>query len=156
MINISMKIRDLINIVESAQRTPAQVFVKHCEDMGMLYVAGGTLHIRPFGAATVMIENIAVEDEYRGQGVANELMRDIMSEASKNGIGLILEVASRNDGGLDNEGLYEWYSRLGFEPDSDGSLSAAMGVPATMMHYNFNEYSLLWGEDEDEDDDENP
>jgi GNAT superfamily N-acetyltransferase len=71
-----------------------------------LYLLNNDLHSKPFG----LLEDVFVDPEYRGVGIARELITAVMTEAKKNCYKLI--ATSRNDGTRTK--VHEWYTRLGF------------------------------------------
>lgn len=71
-----------------------------------LYLLKNDLHPQPFG----LLEDVFVESNYRGVGVASELLEAVMTEARRSCYKLI--ATSRNDG--TRTAVHEWYTRLGF------------------------------------------
>lgn len=71
-----------------------------------LYLLRNDLHTQPFG----LLEDVFVELDYRGAGVAKELLEAVMAEAKRSCYKLI--ATSRNDG--TRTAVHEWYTRLGF------------------------------------------
>ena len=72
-----------------------------------LYFLQNDLHEKPFG----LLEDVHVDPNFRGEGIARELLEEVLREAGKNCYKLI--ATSRNDGTRD--AVHEWYIRLGFE-----------------------------------------
>jgi GNAT superfamily N-acetyltransferase len=71
-----------------------------------LYLLKNDLHTQPFG----LLEDVFVEPDYRGTGVANELLEAVMAEAKRSCYKLI---ATSRDNGT-RTSVHEWYIRLGF------------------------------------------
>jgi GNAT superfamily N-acetyltransferase len=71
-----------------------------------LYLLRNDLHSQPFG----LLEDVFVEPDYRGSGVAGELLEAVMAEAKRSCYKLI---ATSRDGGT-RTSVHEWYIRLGF------------------------------------------
>lgn len=70
---------------------------------------------------TWLFTGIDVAHNERGKGVARDLMRVVLDDADREGVTLILSVEP--DGtGLSFEQLKSWYTRLGFEEISDGTM----------------------------------
>lgn len=70
-----------------------------------LYILHNDLHERPFG----LLEDVYVADDYRGQGVATELLEAVLEKARATCYKLI--ATSRNDG--TREHIHNWYIKLG-------------------------------------------
>lgn len=77
---------------------------------------------RPTG---LIITRINVPKEHRRQGIGTKLMKEICQEADDTGTILWLEVASYNDGGPNNDQLYDWYEKFGFK----GAMSPLRRLP---------------------------
>lgn len=60
------------------------------------------------------ITRINVPEKYRGQGIASQLLRDIIAEADREQVRLYLEIVPT--GGLNYDQLDAWYRRHGFKP----------------------------------------
>lgn len=73
-----------------------------------LYLMTNDLHDKPFG----LLEDVQVDDQYKGQGIGNELVRAVLSTAKREGCYKLL-ATSRNDG--TREAVHSWYERLGFK-----------------------------------------
>lgn len=71
-----------------------------------LYLLKNDLHKQTFG----LLEDVFVEPDYRGAGVARELLDAVMTEAKGSCYKLI--ATSRNNG--TRASVHEWYTRLGF------------------------------------------
>jgi GNAT superfamily N-acetyltransferase len=71
-----------------------------------LYLLKNDLHIQPFG----LLEDVFVEPDYRGAGVARELLDAVIAEAKRSCYKLL--ATSRDDG--TRASVHEWYIRLGF------------------------------------------
>ena len=71
-----------------------------------LYLLKNDLHSQPFG----LLEDVFVEQDYRGAGVAKELLEAVMAEAMESCYKLV--ATSRDDG--TRTSVHEWYIRLGF------------------------------------------
>lgn len=56
------------------------------------------------------VEEVVVDEAYRGRGLGNQLMRGLLDEAKKNGL-VELELTSRPS----NVTANAWYQKLGFE-----------------------------------------
>ncbi|AEW94080.1 hypothetical protein SCATT_17090 [Streptantibioticus cattleyicolor NRRL 8057 = DSM 46488] len=54
---------------------------------------------------------------FRGRGWASELLREVCSEADREGVELVLKVET-SPGGLTEAELLAWYQRHGFTPVS--------------------------------------
>ena len=72
-----------------------------------LYLLKNDLHIRPFG----FLEDVYVDSNYRGEGIAKELLEAVLDEAQKRCYKLI--ATSRNCG--TRQVVHKWYIRLGFK-----------------------------------------
>lgn len=55
--------------------------------------------------------------QFRGQGIATKLLKEVIADADREGVTLVLEVQA--EGGLSNEELASWYSRYGFVQQGD-------------------------------------
>ncbi len=73
-----------------------------------LYVLCNDLHDVPFG----LLEDVKVEESWRGHGVGNELLLAILDYARRERCYKLI-ATSRNDGSRDH--VHEWYVRLGFK-----------------------------------------
>lgn len=63
------------------------------------------------------INRVSVLPPHRGQGIARSLMAQVIEDADDEGVNLWLEVRPDASGtGLTFRQLFEWYSRLGFQP----------------------------------------
>jgi GNAT superfamily N-acetyltransferase len=71
-----------------------------------LYLLVNDLHAKPLG----FLEDVHVTPEYRGRGVARELLEHVTARARTECYKLI--ATSRNDGTRDD--VHAWYVRLGF------------------------------------------
>jgi GNAT superfamily N-acetyltransferase len=58
-----------------------------------------------------LLEDLYVEQAYRGHGVARELVGAVVERARREGCYKLI-ATSRNDG--TREGVHRWYERLGF------------------------------------------
>jgi GNAT superfamily N-acetyltransferase len=66
-----------------------------------------------------ILQKLEVIEEYRGQGIGNELLESFYNEATDKGANIILLVAGRI---YDNEfDLVQWYERKGYEVLIEGS-----------------------------------
>ncbi|MCA9356903.1 GNAT family N-acetyltransferase [Candidatus Nomurabacteria bacterium] len=72
-----------------------------------LYMLNNDLHNKPFG----LLEDVYVDSNYRGEGVATELLEAVLKKAQEKCYKLI--ATSRNDG--TRTAVHEWYTRLGFD-----------------------------------------
>lgn len=70
-----------------------------------LYIIKNDLHQSPYG----LLEDVLVEEKFRGQGLGTELVRMIILEAQKRGC-YKLVANSR----LANEKVHELYKKIGF------------------------------------------
>lgn len=57
---------------------------------------------------------VAVQRRIRGRGLARELMAEVLADADREGVKLMLSVEPDPFGTLDYDGLVAWYRRLGF------------------------------------------
>ena len=71
-----------------------------------LYILHNDLHQRPFG----FIEDVFVEEEYRGQGVGSQLVKNMMEEARKRNCYKII-MTSR----YSKPRVHALYEKLGFK-----------------------------------------
>jgi GNAT superfamily N-acetyltransferase len=71
-----------------------------------LYIMHNDLKKEPFG----MLEDLFVNEELRGQGIGNELLKKVIEEAKK--IGCYKLVATSRYG---KDNIHDWYVRTGFE-----------------------------------------
>jgi len=81
-----------------------QVVLRGDAMIGRLYVDRGPTEIR--------IVDIALLPEYRGDGAGTRLLRDLLSEASRDGKVVTIHVERFNQ-------ALGWYQRLGFKPVED-------------------------------------
>lgn len=72
-----------------------------------LYLLKNDLHARPFG----LLEDVYVDDKYRSEGVASELLAEVLKYARDSECYKLI-ATSRNDG--TRESVHAWYTRLGF------------------------------------------
>lgn len=70
-----------------------------------VYFLFNDLHEEPFA----LIEDVFVEEGYRGQGWGSRLVKEAISEAKKRGCHKII-MTSRNS----NSTVHEWYKKMGF------------------------------------------
>lgn len=73
-----------------------------------LYILSNDLHAEPFG----LLEDVYVHEDYRGAGIANDLLRQVIATAKAEKCYKLL-ATSRNDGTRDS--IHAWYERLGFQ-----------------------------------------
>jgi GNAT superfamily N-acetyltransferase len=73
-----------------------------------LYLLRNDLHTVPFG----LLEDVHVDERYRGQGIANELLATILERVHAESC-YKLVATSRNNG--TREEVHKWYLRLGFK-----------------------------------------
>lgn len=71
-----------------------------------LYVLQNDLHAEPFG----LIEDVFVEEKYRGSGVGTKLVQEAVEEAKKIGCYKLI-ATSRNS----REEIHIWYEKFGFK-----------------------------------------
>jgi N-acetylglutamate synthase-like GNAT family acetyltransferase len=70
------------------------------------------LHVSP---TMSMLTGIEVEWKLRGRGYGTELLKQVLTDADKEGVILLLSVASDDsDKALSNDQLQDWYERHGF------------------------------------------
>ena len=60
------------------------------------------------------ISSLLVDQAARGKGAASALMREVVRQADQSSVALLVIVEPFEDGPMDEAGLREWYSRLGF------------------------------------------
>lgn len=51
----------------------------------------------------------------RRQGLQRELMRQVLEDADREGLSLLLNVGQGRKEGMSHEELWDWYDRLGFQ-----------------------------------------
>lgn len=73
-----------------------------------LYILNNSLHSEPFG----LVEDLFVDEKYRSQGLARELVQAVIAKAKDLACYKLL-ATSRNDG--TREAIHAWYGRLGFK-----------------------------------------
>lgn len=73
-----------------------------------LYLLQNDLHKEPFG----FIEDVFVQEEYRGEGVGDELMTALIAKAKELQCYKLI-ATSRSDG--TRQKVHDWYLRLGFK-----------------------------------------
>lgn len=73
-----------------------------------VYILTNDLHVEPFG----LLEDVYVHENYRGEGVAHQLLKEVIAAARTEKCYKLL-ATSRNDGTRDS--VHAWYERLGFE-----------------------------------------
>lgn len=73
-----------------------------------LYILTNDLHAEPFG----LLEDVYVHESNRGDGIANELLQEVIAAAKTEKCYKLL-ATSRNDGTRDS--VHAWYERLGFQ-----------------------------------------
>lgn len=81
------------------------------------------------GTPTCIIQGVEVHPKYRSQGVARALMKQVLEDADAEGQTLVLSVTHQTEehrGGLSFQQLWDWYSRCGFEPWTEGDMPEAM------------------------------
>lgn len=71
-----------------------------------LYVLYNNLHTKPFG----LLEDVFVDENYRGKGVGTKLVQEVMVEAKKIGCYKLIATV-RNT----RESVYGWYEKFGFK-----------------------------------------
>jgi ribosomal protein S18 acetylase RimI-like enzyme len=62
------------------------------------------------------ITKVRTEPEYRGRGLASDLMLDTCLDADLAGKFLLVQVDPDDDSPVDRQGLAEFYSKFGFAP----------------------------------------
>ena len=72
-----------------------------------LYILHNDLHAEPFG----LLEDVFVDDQYRRQKIAEELVLVIIERARNEGCYKLI-ATSRDD--VSKEAIHAWYQRLGF------------------------------------------
>jgi len=73
-----------------------------------LYLLHNDLHVEPFG----LLEDVWVDEAYRAQGIARELVEAVIVRAEVAGCYKLI-ATSRDDG--TRASVHEWYTRLGFK-----------------------------------------
>jgi len=71
-----------------------------------LYLIYNGLHSEPYG----LLEDVFVDDNYRGQGTGTRLVQKVIEEAKAAGCYKLI-ACSRNS----RPQIHEWYKKLGFE-----------------------------------------
>ena len=71
-----------------------------------LYVMNNGLKKEPFG----LLEDLFVDEKYRGHGIGTELLKAVIVEAKK--IKCYKLIATSR---YEKENIHEWYKRMGFE-----------------------------------------
>lgn len=66
------------------------------------------------------INRVNVPEQFRRQGIANELMRRVLADADREAATLRLVINAYGD--MSWEALLDWYQRLGFVKDNSGFL----------------------------------
>ena len=71
-----------------------------------LYLIKNNLHEEPYG----LLEDVFVEEKYRGQGLGTKLMKEIIAEAKKHSCYKLIATSreSRTE-------VHQWYEKLGFK-----------------------------------------
>lgn len=69
---------------------------------------------RPAPGTTYYIESLEVPANRRRQGYGTALMEQVLEDADREGVTLVLEVDPY--GTMERQALYDWYGRLGFVP----------------------------------------
>jgi GNAT superfamily N-acetyltransferase len=70
-----------------------------------LYLIYNDLHTKPYG----LLEDVFVNEEVRGQGVGNELLKNVIAEARARGCYKLIGTSRQG-----REQVHAWYKRLGF------------------------------------------
>lgn len=70
-----------------------------------LYFLFNDLHKEPFA----LIEDVFVEEEYRGQGLGSKLVKEAISKAKDRGCYKIIMTARDS-----NSSVHQWYRKIGF------------------------------------------
>lgn len=73
---------------------------------GYLYIIYNDLHEEPYG----LLEDVYVEEEYRGKGIGTDIVEEIIQEAKDQGCYKLIGT-SRDS----RPQVHEWYERLGFD-----------------------------------------
>ncbi len=71
-----------------------------------LYLLKNDYHKEPFG----LLEYVAVDEAYRGQGLGVGIVKEIIKEAKENGCYKLIATSRHG-----REGLHKWYEELGFK-----------------------------------------
>jgi len=71
-----------------------------------LYVMNNDLHKEPFG----FLENVFVEEKYRGRGIGQRLVEEVANVAKKEGCYKLI-CTSRHE----KPEIHAWYKKLGFK-----------------------------------------
>lgn len=84
---------------------------------------GAMIHLMP-GDEVYLVTEVSVRPGYRRRGAASRLMDEMIADADREGVPLILTVQPDVPGvGLDFDQLVAFYSRKGFtELDSEGTM----------------------------------
>jgi GNAT superfamily N-acetyltransferase len=71
-----------------------------------LYLIENDLHDKPYG----LLEDLYIEEEYRGQKIGSELVQAVIDEAKKLGCYKLISQSR-----YDREKVHEFYKKLGFK-----------------------------------------
>ncbi len=71
-----------------------------------LYIIKNDLHERPYG----LIEDVFVDESFRGKGYATELLKELIEEAKKLGCYKLIATSRRS-----RQYVHKLYRKLGFE-----------------------------------------
>lgn len=100
-----------MNYAQETKNSCQAVRISACEDgeevgHAWLYLVFNDLHNEPYG----LVEDIFVEEKYRGRGVGGELLKMIIAEAKARGCYKLIANSryTRNE-------VHQWYLKNGFE-----------------------------------------
>ena len=71
-----------------------------------LYLIYNDLHKRPYG----LLEDVFVEEKYRGQGAGSKLLGAVIDEARRRGCYKLIGTVRKS-----RKRIHNWYEKLGFE-----------------------------------------
>lgn len=86
--------------------------------------------VRDWRDGDAEILTVFTDAEHRGRGLMRELMREVLADADREEINLLLTVgAGRRKNGMGAGELYEWYNRLGFNGLAGNRMERPAMVP---------------------------
>ena len=71
-----------------------------------LFIIYNDLHQKPYG----LLEDVFVEEEYRGRGIGKELVKQVIKKAKEIGCYKLIDTSR-----FERENVHEWYHKLGFK-----------------------------------------
>ncbi|MFA5211452.1 MAG: GNAT family N-acetyltransferase [Patescibacteria group bacterium] len=71
-----------------------------------LYIIYNDLHKKPYG----LLEDVFIEEKYRGSGLGTKLLIDVIAEAKKNDCYKLIATSR-----LEREKIHDWYLKQGFK-----------------------------------------